>query len=95
MPGKSRRKRGKFTPQSKTKKGRQNRPSVVARQQAVTPTQQPVSPSKIPAPPAKAVTPVAKNTAVRYPYIAAELWTIGILAVIMLVILAVLASVLS
>jgi hypothetical protein len=95
MPGKSRRKRGKFTPQSKTKKGRQNRPSVVARQQAVTPTQQPVSPSKIPAPPAKAVTPVAKSTAVRYPYIAAELWTIGILAVIMLVILAVLASVLS
>ena len=95
MPGKSRRKRGKFTPQSKTKKGRQNRPSVVARQQAVTPTQEPVSPSEIPASPVKAVTPAVKSTTIRYPYIAAELWTIGILAVIMLVILAVLASVLS
>ena len=95
MPGKSRRKRGKFTPQSKTKKGRQNRPSIVARQQVVMPTQEPVSLPDSPAPPVKAATPVAKSTAVRYPYIAAELWTIGILAVIMLVILAVLASVLS
>jgi len=95
MPGKSRRKKGKFTPQSKTKKGRQNRPSVVARQHTVTPTQEPVSPSDIPASPVKAATPVAKSTAVHYPYIAAELWTIGILAVIMLVILIVLASVLA
>lgn len=95
MPGKSRRKRGKFTPKSKTKKIRQNRPSIVARQQAVMPAQEPVSPPDSPAPPVKAATPVAKSTTVRYPYIAAELWTIGILAVIMLVILAVLASVLS
>jgi len=95
MPGKSRRKKGKFAPQSKTKKGRPNRPSVVARQQVVSPTQEPVSPPGIPAPPVKVATPVVKSTAVRYPYIAAELWTIGILAVIMLIILAVLASVFS
>ena len=95
MPGKSRRKKGKYTPRSKTKKGRPNRPSVIARQQVVTPIQEPVSAPDVPVSPVKAATPAVKSTAVRYPYIASELWTIGILAVIMLVILAVLASVLS
>ena len=95
MPGKSRRKKRKLTPQSKVKKGRPNRPSVVARQEVNIPSQEPVSLPDIPAAPAKAATPVVKSTSIRYPYIAAELWTIGILAVIMLVILAVLASVLS
>ena len=95
MPGKSRRRRGKFSVQSKRKKGRPSRPTVAVQQQAVTQAHEPVPPSNVPASPASVPTPAVKPAAVHYPFIATELRTIGILAAIMLIILAVLALVLS
>ena len=92
MPAKSRRKRGKNLP-----------PSIKAKTGAGTHTVE--STSTVEAVPAATVTaaPVRKApTSGRYaaqeektyPYIKPELWNIGILAVIMLVILGVLAAVL-
>ena len=95
MPGKARRRKGKFSPQSKRKKGKLSRPAVAVQRPAVTQAHEPVPPSNVPASSTSVPTPVAKPATIRYPYIAAELRTIGILAVIMLVILAVLALVLS
>ena len=92
MPGKSRRKRGKYSIQSK-KKGRPSRPRLPAQQPAVAQTREPVSSPDMSAPSASAAAPTAKPIAVRYPYIATELRTIGILAGIMLIILIVLAFV--
>ncbi len=94
MPGKSRRGRGKYSPQSKKRKGRPSRPSVLAQQPAVTQTHEPVSSPDASVPSAGVPTPMAKPAAVRYPYIATELWTIGILAGVMLIVLVVLARVL-
>jgi len=91
MPGKSRRKRGKYSSPSKKKKSRVGRPAAVAQQPAVAQTHQSVSSPSVSAPPA----PVTKPAAVHYPYIATELRTIGILAGIMLIVLTVLALVLS
>lgn len=94
MPAKSRRKRGKTPPPSKRKKlGVINPPAAVQQQAAVqniesaTIPDTPVIPKAKPAP--------VKPQIVRYPYINSELWNIGILAVIMLVILTVLAFVIS
>ncbi len=95
MPGKSRRKRKKYSIQSKRNKGRPSRPSVLGLQPAVAQTREPVSSPIVSVPSASVPTPVAKPAATRYPYIATELRTIGILAGIMLVILIVLAKVLS
>jgi len=95
MPGKSRRRRGKYSPQSKKRKGRPNRPSVFAQQPAVAQTHEPVSSPDAPVPSASVPTPMVKPAAVRYPHIATELWTIGILAGVMLIVLVVLALVLS
>ena len=95
MPGKSRRRRGKYSPQSKKRKSRPNRPSVFAQQPAVAQTHEPVFSPDAPVPSASVPTPVAKPEAVRYPHIATELWTIGILAGVMLIVLVVLALVLS
>ncbi len=95
MPGKTRRKKGKFSSQSKRKPDRQNRPAAAIRQQEVAPVQEPASPSGVSASPASMPAPAAKPAAIRHPYIAAELWTIGILAVVMLAVLIVLATVLS
>ena len=93
MPGKSRRKR-KYSIQSKKRKGGLSRPTVLAQQPAVTQTREPVASPDVSVPSAKVPTPMAKPAAVQYPYIATELRTIGILAGIMLIILAVLAVVL-
>ena len=90
MPGKSRRKRGKYSIQSK-RKGRPRRAIILAQQPAVTQTHEPVVSSDVSTPSARAPTPMAKPEAVRHPYIAIELRTIGILAGIMLIILIVLA----
>ncbi len=95
MPGKSRRRRGKYSTQSKRKKGTLSRPTVVVQQQAVAQAHEPAPLPNMSASPAGVPTPMAKQAAIRYPYIATELWTIGILAVIMLIILVVLALVLS
>ena len=95
MSGKSRRRRGKYSSQSKKKKDRASHPIILAQQSAVTQTHEPVSVPKVFAPSASVPTPVAKPATIWYPYIATELRTIGILAGIMLIVLVVLALVLS
>jgi len=95
MPGKSRRRRGKYSGQTKKKEGRPSRPTSVSQQPAVAQTQQSIPYAEVPSHPAGGPAPTTKLAVGRYPYIATELVTIGILAGIMLVILAVLASVLS
>ena len=95
MPNKSRHRRGKHLPQSKKRKSRQRFSAPVAQHQAVAQTRESVSRLGVSAPLANVPTPVAKLAAARYPYIATELRTIGILAGIILIILAVLALVLS
>ncbi|MFC1933025.1 hypothetical protein ACFLXU_05300 [Chloroflexota bacterium] len=92
MPGKSRRKR-KYSIQSKKRKSGLDRPTVLAQQPAVAPTHEPVSSPDVSVSSAKVPAPMAKPATVQYPYIATELRTIGILAVIMLIVLIVLASV--
>lgn len=91
MPGKSRRDRGISSARSKKRRGTLAR---VAQQQTVDETHKPTVPA-MPAPSPSAPTPKAMATGARYPYVAAELRRIGILAGIMLVILVVLALVLS
>ena len=95
MPGKSRRGKGKYSVQSKKKKDRLIHPAAVTQPPEVAQSKEPVSAPGIPAPSARVPTPVTKPTAVHYPYIAAELRTISILAGVMMVVLVVLALVLS
>ena len=95
MSGKSRRKRGKYSVQSKKKKDRLSRPTIPAQQPAVAPVHEPVFPPNVSVPSATVPTTLAKPAAVQHHYIVGELWTIGILAGMMLIILAVLALVLS
>ena len=92
MPGKSRRSRGKRAFQRKKGKGRPSPQVIVSQPQAVTQTYQPVSPPKVSVPPARAPSPT--TTAVRYPYVLAELRRIGIIAGIMLAVLVILSTVL-
>ena len=94
MPGKSRHSR-KHSFQSKKKKGRLSHLATVAQQPAVAQTHEPVSHPNASAPSASVPTPMAKPAAIQYPYVAAELRTISVLAGIMLIILVVLALVLS
>ena len=93
MPGKSRHSRKKHLPQSKKRKGRPSFPGVVAPQQAEIQVDKPAAPAQVVAP--LASTPMPVLTAVRHPYVLAELRRIGILAGILLAILVVLALVLS
>lgn len=95
MPSKSRRGRGKYSPQSRKKKVKLKRPVMLAHQPAVAQTPESVSSPDVSAPSARVPTPAVKPVVVRYPYIATELRTIGILASVMLIVLAVLALVLS
>jgi hypothetical protein len=95
MPGKSRHRKGKRSPQSKKGKSGRHFSATVAQQPAVAQVYKPVSRPDGSAPLASVPTPVAKLAAARYPHIATELRTIGILAGIMLIILAVLVLVLS
>jgi len=94
MPAKSRRKRGKNTPPAKRKKDQKINPSAAVQQQAVVQNAEPVSAPDVPAVSRSTPASAARTKTASYPHIAAELWTIGILAVIMLVILIVLAAVL-
>ncbi len=95
MPDTSRRGKGKYSPQSKKGKGKLSRPAMLAQQPAVAQTRESVSSPDVSVPSARVPTPVVKPAAGRYPYIATELRTIGILAIIMLIVLTVLALVLS
>jgi len=95
MPGKSRHGRGKHPSRSKRKKGKQRFSTAVIQQQAVAETPKPVVPPRVAAPSASAPTPMPVLTAVRHPYILAELRGISILAGVILAILVVLVLVLS
>ncbi|MFC1864945.1 hypothetical protein ACFLYG_03875 [Chloroflexota bacterium] len=93
MPGKSQRRKKKYSIQSKKGSSSPSRPNMLTQQQAVVPTHEPVSSPNASIPSASVPTPMAKPTSVQYPYIASELRNIGILAGIMLIILIVLALV--
>ncbi len=95
MSSKSRHMKGKRLPQSKKRKSRQRFSAPVAQHQAVAQTRESVSRLGVSAPSASVPTPVAKLAAARYPHIATELRTIGILAGVILIILVILALVLS
>lgn len=95
MPGKSRRDRGKHSGRSKRRRSARVSSAAAAQQPPVSQTYESKPQPEVPAPLASVPAPVAKVTAVRYPYIAAELRRIGILAGIMLIVLVVLALVLS
>ncbi len=95
MPGKSRRRRDKYSPQSKKKRGKSNHPPLPVQPSAIAQADEPVSSPNLPVPKAGVPTPRAKPAAIRSPYITTELRTIGILAGIMLIVLVVLALLLS
>jgi len=95
MPGKSRRGRGKYSPQSKKKKDRLGRSATLARQPVVAQTHESVSSPDVSVPSVMVPTPVVKPAINEYPHIATELRIIGILAGVMLIVLVVLALVLS
>ncbi len=92
MPRKSRRVKA-F--QSKRRQERRSHQTADTRQPAATPPPKPAVPSDAPAPPAGAPKTKSTPSTGRYPFVAAELKRIGILAGIMLVILIVLVLVLS
>ncbi len=94
MTGKSGHKKGKHHT-SKKGKSRQRSAATTTQQPVATGTLESVSHPKVSAPPATVPTPAAKPTAARYPHIATELRTIGILAGITLIILVVLFLVLA
>lgn len=87
MPGKSRKKRGKYTPPAPKKKNRPGRLVTAVQQPVVAQSQQPVDSPGMPPPPTEVPTPVVKPMSTEYPFLTAELRTIGLLAVIMLAIL--------
>jgi hypothetical protein len=87
MPHKSQHSKGKRLSRRKRSKEKQRLSSAATRPQPVAETREPVSRPATPAPVVRRV--------VEYPHMAKELWTIGILAVIMVAILVVLALVLS
>ena len=95
MPSKSSNKKGKYSPQSKKKKGKSSRPAAVVMQPIAAESQRPVETPSVPVAPAKAPAQTAEPAAVQYPFVAAELRTIGILASIMIIILVVLALLLA
>ncbi len=94
MTGKPRHKTGKHH-SSKKGKSRQRSAAITTQQPVATGTLESVSHPKVSAHPATVPTPAAKSAAARYPHIATELRTIGILAGITLIILVVLFLVLA
>jgi hypothetical protein len=88
MSGKSKRKRGK---QHSARKMRgQENPRTAARVPTIPPTKAAIQPQVAPSPATVPTSPVVKPQANRFPYIVAELRTIGILAGIMLIALIIL-----
>ncbi|MFC1991516.1 hypothetical protein ACFLVC_02150 [Chloroflexota bacterium] len=94
MPGKSRRRKGKYAIQSKSE-GRAGSSNLSVQQPVDTQGHQPVPSPVVPAPSAKIAVLTAKPEVPRYLYITSELWTIGILAGIMLIGLVLLAQILG
>ena len=95
MPGKARRRKGKYSPLSKKRRGGPNRATIPVQQPAVVPADEPISSPQISVPLARVPTPMVKPADIRYPHIATELRTISIMAGVVLVILVVLALVLA
>ncbi|MFC1904692.1 hypothetical protein ACFLXT_02895 [Chloroflexota bacterium] len=93
MPSKSRHGKSKQAT-GKKKKGKQHFPTMAVQPLAVAQVQEPVARPQVPVSSVNVPTLKTKPVAVRYPYIAVELRTIGILAGIILVILVILALVL-
>ncbi len=95
MSGKSRHGKGKHPVRSKKRISGHGSLASAAQQPPVSQTYEPVPKPEVSAPLPSTPTPSAAVSAIRYPYIITELWRIGILAGITLVILVVLALVLS
>lgn len=94
MPGKSQRRRTKYSSQSKNKRGRPSHQTVAVQQPTATQAREPVLSLKVPASSASKSGTIAKLAAIQHPYMTTELRTIGILAGVILIILVVLAKVL-
>jgi len=94
MPSKSRRKRGKYSPPIKKRKGKRTPVLTTAEQPVATQTYEPATPPPVAAPAASVPTPISTPAAVKHPYITGELRRIGIIAGIMLAVLVILSFVL-
>jgi hypothetical protein len=94
MPAKSRRKRGKNLPPSKRVKQSSGSTTAVISNHPSENTVESTAAVKTPVMPAKRASSQVQTTAAHYPYISSELMTIGIFAVVVLVILIILAAVL-
>jgi len=95
MPSKSRRHRGKQPVQSKRKKGRPSRPTTPLQPPVEARVEKPVASPEVKVPSVITPAPVTRPAVISYPYVTAELRTIGILAGVMLIVLIVLALVWS
>ncbi len=94
MTGKSR--HGKERREFHSKKSKaKRRAAMMSSQQVAAPAPETATPVETPAPPAAEPAPLAKPGAARYPYVAAELRRISILAGIIIIVLIVLSRVLS
>jgi len=94
MPAKSRRKRGKNLPPSKRIKQSSGSTTAAISTQPPESMVESTTVAKTPVMPAKKASSQGQNTVAHYPYISSELMTIGIYAVVVLVILGILAAVL-
>ena len=94
MPAKSRRKRGKNLPPSKRIKQSSGSTAAAISNQSPENTVESTSAVETPVMPEKKAASQIQTTVTRYPYISSELRTIGILAVLVLIILGILAAVL-
>ena len=94
MPAKSRRKRGKNPPPSKRTKQSAGNISAAITNQSPENTVKSAAVVETPVIPEKKPTSPIQATVVRYPHITSELRTIGMFAVLILVILGILAAVL-
>ena len=94
MPAKSRRKRGKNLPPSKRIKKSSGSTTAAISNQPPENTEESAASVKTPVMPAKKASSQVQTTVTHYPYISSELKTIGIFAVVVLIILGILAAVL-
>ncbi len=94
MPGKSRHRKGKYSFQA-AKRGGPDQSHQPARQAGAVPAAEGVSSQLAQVSPKSAAPSPPESAVVHHPFIAAELRTIGILAVLMAVILVVLALTLA
>ena len=94
MPAKSRRKRGKNLPPSKRVKRSGSNLSATKTNQSSENTTVTTSAAVTPILPGKKLTSQVQTASHRNPYISSELMTIGIFAVVILVMLSILAAVL-